>query len=209
MKIKPRYGFGGFLDSLDSQLDKLGSFGRFIVEATEPTGLTAWKPTEKALEAFMKDSTIGTGANLLFNAWAAVPAFGVLRSLPRLASLLFTKASRKGEAKLVRKIEDLPKVIDVDTYKKIIDPKTDCSELLAKLNFEDLKKLQSCVETSATKFAESMGDTVKTPEQVAKLQKYEQLLKDLDKNINRTLEEAKVTRTANGSESNYGWNQVV
>ncbi len=112
MKITPKFQEGGFLNTLDAQLDKLGTWGRLAVEALEPTGITAWKPTEEAAEAFIKSGSLKDAGSLVLNALGAIPAVGVIGKIGRLGNLV------TGE-KLIKKSKYL---FDPAFYKDLVNP---------------------------------------------------------------------------------------
>jgi hypothetical protein len=52
MKLKKKYDIGGFIDSVDSSLDKLGTWGKLGVQILDPTGITGWKDLGDSIKAF-------------------------------------------------------------------------------------------------------------------------------------------------------------
>lgn len=200
MKITTKYQLGGFIDSVDSSLDKLGTWGKFGVQLLDPTGITSWKDISTALKDFQKTGGLKEAGSLALAGLGAIPAFGTFAKLGKLGKLDFLKSFPKlnevvtktskviDSNKLIKKASDLPKAINIDTYKKLIDPSTSASEaasFLKDLDLEDLTKLKSCVESSAMQYVESVGKAIKSPEQAVKMEKYESLLSTIDKQKHR------------------------
>lgn len=182
-KLIKKHGLGGIAVAVDSSLDGLGTWGKLGVQILDPTGITGWKDLGDSLKAFQKDGTILKAGELGLSALGVIPMFGMFKSFPKLLGLS-KKVDKLGDAsKLLRNVSDLPKGINVDIYKKILDPNFDSSALLKAMSSEELTQLKSCVEYSATKYLEAAGKNIVSPELTAKTKKYEQLLADIDKNI--------------------------
>ena len=112
MKITPKYTDGGFLTSLDNQLNKLGTWGRLGVEMLDPTGVTAWKPLKDSAKAFIKSGTLADAGSVLMNGWAAIPMMGAFKAIPKLGEVIKS-------GKLIKKSSYL---LDPDFAKDLINP---------------------------------------------------------------------------------------
>jgi hypothetical protein len=112
MNITPKYQAGGFLDSLDNSLNKLGTWGRLGVEMVDPTGITAWKPTKEAAEAFIKSGSLMGAGSLALNALGAIPMFSAFKAVPKLGDLIKS-------GKLLKKSKYL---LDPDFVKDLVNP---------------------------------------------------------------------------------------
>lgn len=201
MKLKKKYDIGGFIDSIDSSLDKLGIWGKLGVQVLDPTGVTSWKDLETSLKDFQKVGGLKEAGSLALAGLGAIPAFGVFAKLgkiatlggnkfPKLTKLLSETNDTINAGKLLKKTSDLPKGIDVNIYKKLIDPDTNVTKIIESLDTSDLAKLRSCVESSAQQYIKSLGNATKTQKQTKKLEKYEKLLSDIDTESEKKFKEA-------------------
>lgn len=191
-KLIKKHDLGGIAKAVDSSLDGLGTWGKLGVQVIDPTGITGWKDFGDALKAFQKEGGIRKAGELGLAALGAIPMFGSVKGFSKLLGLS-KKVDKVGDiSKLARTVKDLPKGIDVATYKKLLDPTVNIQEVLGKLDLDatDLTKLKECVEYSASRYMEAAGKNITSPELVATTKRYEELLTDLDKNIKLKIEEA-------------------
>lgn len=181
---------GGIAESVDASLNKLGPWGKLGVQVLDPTGVTGWKDLGDALKAFQKEGGLRKAGELSLAALGAVPMLGMFKGFSKLLGVS-KKMDKVGDAsKLIKKVEDLPKSIDLTTYKKLLDPNFDIKGVLQELSTQELTKLKQCVEYSASQYLQAAGKNITSPELVAKTQRYEDLLSDIDKNIKAKHEKA-------------------
>lgn len=183
IKLIKKNGLGGIANSVDSALDGLGTWGKLGVQIIDPTGITSWKDFGDSLKAFQKEGTLLKAGEMGLSALGTIPMFGMFKGLPKLLGIV-KKADKASDAtKLIKKVKDLPKSIDVATYKKLLDPNFNSKAIIEDLDLEDLTKLKGCIELSASKYIKEVGANTASPELVKKARKYEELLTDIDKTI--------------------------
>lgn len=95
---------GDIADSVDEKLDSLGTVGKFVVEAIDPTGITGWKDTKEAYQNFQQDHSVNNAGMLLLGIAGSTPMLGgVFRKLSKA-----TKA-----AKAIKTAEKTSKIAEV------------------------------------------------------------------------------------------------
>lgn len=179
-KLIKRNQLGGIAEAVDSSLNKLGTWGKLGVQMLDPTGITGWKDFGDSLKAFQKEGSLMKAGELGLSALGAIPMFG---AFPRLLGLTKKVDKVSDAAKLIKKTKDLPKGIDLNLYKQLLDPKVDPTSVIKSLDVEELAKLKSCVESSASQYLKVAGTNAASPELVAKTKHYEDLLTLMDKEI--------------------------
>lgn len=163
MKITPKYQTGGFLDSLDNSLNKLGTWGRLGVEMVDPTGITAWKPTKEAAEAFIKSGSLMDAGSLALNALGAIPMFSAFKAVPKLGDLIKS-------GKLLKKSKYL---LDPDFAKDLVNPAKELNipsqlakdtraqqEAVRLLDDAILKEVKSAQDKNMKKLSQSQEEKV-------------------------------------------------
>lgn len=191
MNVTPKYNIGGFLDTIDTSLNKLGTWGRLGVEMLDPTGMTAWKPTKEAAEAFIKSGSLLDAGNLAFNAWAAIPMFSAFKIIPKLGELI--KSGR-----LLKKSKYL---LDPDFAKDLVNPAKELNftswlarderaqqEAVRLLDEAILKEVEQAQSKNMKKLSQTQKEKVfKLAEKKATILDTEFDPMELIENINQTL----------------------
>lgn len=191
MNITPKYQAGGFLDSLDNSLNKLGTWGRLGVEMVDPTGITAWKPTKEAAEAFIKSGSLMGAGSLALNALGAIPMFSAFKAVPKLGDLIKS-------GKLLKKSKYL---LDPDFVKDLVNPAKELNipsqlakdtraqqEAVRLLDDAILKEVESAQAKNMKKLSQSQEEKVyKLAEKKATILDQEFNPQELIANINSQL----------------------
>lgn len=112
MKLKKKYDIGGFIDSVDSSLDKLGTWGKLGVQILDPTGITGWKDLGDSIKAFQQEKD--AGKSILKAGEVGLAALG---AVPMIGSI--GKLGKVGRSEKL--ISKNAKLFDYDTYKALVD----------------------------------------------------------------------------------------
>lgn len=125
MKLVRRFNQGGGIaESIDTSLNNLGTLGKLMVEAIDPTGITGWKDLKDSLKSFQEEKSTGKSivkaGQLGLDILAAMPVIGIMGKAGKLGKIkdIADLAKIEKSEKLVSKSE---KLFDYDTYKLILD----------------------------------------------------------------------------------------
>lgn len=163
MKITPKYQIGGFLTSLDNQLNKLGTWGRLGVEMLDPTGITAWKPLKDSAKTFIKSGTLADAGSVLMNGWAAIPMMGVFKAIPKLGKViksgrLLKKSGYLLDPQFAKDLINPAKSLKITT-ELAEDPRAQ-KEAIRLLDEAISKEVKSCQDRKLSKLTQSQEDKI-------------------------------------------------
>lgn len=119
MKLIKKRAEGGFLDTLDSELNKLG-LGKIGVQMMDPTGITGYKDLGVSWDEFKNDKSLKNLGSLALSTLGAMPMIGLVGR----------------SSKLISKSK---KLFDKDTYKLLVDSSEPAAQWMAR-NFTTQQK---------------------------------------------------------------------